>query len=110
MNKLIKQALDSIGIKSFYITKESYEGECVVYNYISKPSYYADNKLQGTEYTILLNVYSKSKIEETKSKVINVLNAHGIRGGVSQKTMKEENGMYNTPIQFNGFMREERLS
>ncbi len=105
MNKLIKQALDSIGINSFYITKESYEGECVVYNYISKPSYYADNKLKGTEYTILLNVYSKSKIEETKSKVINVLNAYGIRGGVAQKTMKEEDGLFNTPIQFNRFMR-----
>jgi len=110
MNKLIKQALDSIGIKSFYITKETYEGECVVYNYISKPSYYADNKLQGTEYTILINVYSKSKIEETKSKVISVMNTYGIRGGVAQKTMKEENGLFNTPIELNGYMREGRLS
>lgn len=105
MNKLIKQALDSIGIKSFYITKESYEGECVVYNYISKPSYYSDNTKQGTEYTVLLNVYSKSGIETTKTKVIKAMNDNGIKGGIAQKTMKEENGLFNTPIQFNGFMR-----
>ena len=105
MNKLIKQALDSINMKSFFITKDNYEGECVVYNYISSPAYYADNTKKGDKYTILLNVYSKTKIEETKSKVIKVMNAYGIRGGVAQKTMKEENGLFNTPIQFNGFIK-----
>ena len=104
MNKLIKQALDSIGVKSFFITKESYEGECVVYNYISSPSYYADNIKKGDKYTILLNLYSKTGIESTKTNVIKAMNSYGIRGGVAQKTIKEENGMFNTPIQFNGFM------
>ena len=31
MYKIIGQALDSIGLENFYISKGTYEGECVVY-------------------------------------------------------------------------------
>lgn len=104
MNSKIKQALESVGIKCFYIDRGTYAEDCVVYNYISKPSYYADNTLKGTEYTVLLNVYSKSGIEATKAKVIKAMNDNGIKGGIAQKTIKEDI-FYNTAIQFAGFMR-----
>lgn len=31
MYEIIGQALDSIGLENFYISKGTYEGECVVY-------------------------------------------------------------------------------
>lgn len=106
MDKLIKAALESISMENFYITKADHKGECVVYNYISAPFGYADNRKQGNKYTILLNVYSVSKVEETKAKVIKAMNDFGIRGGEAGKTLLEENGIFNTPIQFYGYKKE----
>lgn len=106
MDKLIKAALNSINIENFYITKADFKGECVVYNYISAPAGYADNRKQGNKYTILLNVYSISRVEETKAKVIKAMNKFGIKGGAAGKTLLEENGIFNTSIQFYGYKAE----
>ena len=106
MNKLLEQALDSINMTSFYVNKESYSGECVVYNYISGPSYYADNMKQGEDYTILLNLYCKSGIEAKKKLIVKTLNSFGISGGRAQVPVLESTGYYNIAIQFNGFIRE----
>lgn len=105
MYKIIGQALDSIGLENFYISKGIYEGECAVYTYIEFPSYYADNTRKGTEYSILINLYvSAENLESTKDKVIKVLNEAGIKGGRVQAPRKE-NDLYNIPIGFKAFKR-----
>lgn len=109
MYEIIGQALDSIGIENFYISKGTYEGECAVYTYIEWPSYYADNTRKGTEYTILVNVYAAAEnIESTKEKVIKALNNAGLKGGRVQEPRKEKE-LYNIPISFKAFRREENL-
>ena len=105
MYKIIGQALDSIGLENFYISKDTYEGECAVYTYIEFPSYYADNTRQGTEYSILVNLYvSAENLESTKDKVIKVLNEAGIKGSRVQEPRKEKD-LYNVPIGFKAFKR-----
>ncbi|MDO5518415.1 MAG: hypothetical protein Q4F66_12750, partial [Clostridium sp.] len=95
MYEIIGQALDSIGIENFYLSKGTYEGECAVYTYIEFPSYYADNSKQGTEYSILVNVYTVAdNIESTKEKVISALNNAGIKGGRVKEPRKEKE-LYN---------------
>lgn len=106
MYEIIGQALDNINLENFYISKGTYEGECVVYTYIEFPSYYADNTRQGTEYSILVNLYvSAENLESTKDKVINVLNDVGIKGGRVQEPRKEKD-LYNIPITFNAYIRK----
>ena len=105
MYKIIGQALDSIGLENFYISKGTYEGECAVYTYIEFPSYYADNTRQGTEYSILVNLYvSAENLESTKDKVIKILHKAGIKGGRVQEPRKEKD-LYNVPIGFKAFKR-----
>lgn len=105
MYEIIGQALDSIGIENFYLSKGTYEGECAVYTYIEFPSYYADNSKQGTEYSILVNVYAEAEnIESIKYKVIKALNDAGIKGGRVKEARKEKE-LYNIPISFNAFKR-----
>ncbi len=105
MYKIIGQALDSIDLENFYISKGTYEGECAVYTYLEFPSYYADNTKQGTEYNILVNVYvAAENIESTKDKVIKALNNAGIKGGRVKEPRKEKE-LYNIPISFKKFKR-----
>lgn len=103
MGEEIKQALLSIGIKSFYITRKDYIGECVVYNYLSNPNEYADNVEKVREYTILLNIYSLTGVERTKTNILNVMLNNGFRGGKEQNTQVETGGYYNTAITFKGY-------
>ena len=106
MNEIIAQALESIGLENFYISKGAYEGECVVYTYIEFPSYYADNSRQGTEYSILVNVYAATEnVESTKDKVTEILNKVGIKGGRVKEPRKEKE-LYNIPISFKMFKRK----
>ena len=108
MYEIIGQALYSIGLENFYISKGTYEGECAVYTYMEFPSYYADNTRQGTEYSILVNLYvSAENIESTKEKVIEVLNNSGIKGGRVQEPRKEKE-LYNIPISFKTFKRQTK--
>lgn len=108
MNILIKNVLDSLGITNFFIMKDKkFEGEHVVYNYTSSPSYYADNRKKGDNYTILLNVHLIKNIEVTKKKIIKAMNENGIKGGRVEATLKESNGYLNTAITFKAFKREE---
>ena len=108
MNELIEQALSSLGIPSYAITRRVNNVECIVYNYISNPNYYADNTLKDTKYTILINVYSKTNTEATKKNVLNAMRNAGFLGGQVQKTLVEDSsiGLYNTPIMFNGHISE----
>lgn len=103
MGELIRKALSPLKIKSFYSIRGDYIGECIVYNYISKPGYYADNREKSRKYTILLNVYSTDNIEDTKKKVIEVMVNSGFKIGEIQKTQEEvikESTYFNTPMIF----------
>lgn len=106
MNEIIEKALSNIdGIENFYLSRGTYEGECIVYTYIEMPSYYADNKKQGIEYSILVNVYVKAEhIESIKEKVIKLLNDAGVKGGITQNPNPEKD-LFNIPISFKAFRR-----
>ncbi len=54
MNEKIKNVLDSIGFKNFYLERSLDNEEGVVYNYISKSANFADNK--GNILFILIQV------------------------------------------------------
>lgn len=105
MNEKIKKVLDNLKIESFYLTRKNYKGECVVYNYISNPLYYADNEEKAREYTILLNVYSKEKIDFKNEKIRKAMLNAGFRGGRVQVPIQVENGFFNTAISFKGYLR-----
>ncbi|MBS6503880.1 MAG: hypothetical protein KH415_20085 [Clostridium sp.] len=103
MEEIIRKALSSLEIKSFYSTRGDYIGECIVYNYISKPGYYADNREKSRKYTILLNIYSTHNIEDTKKNVIEAMINSGFKAGEIQKTQEEvikELTYFNTPMIF----------
>ena len=111
MEKKIRKALNDIGIPCYFVTRGNNDVECIVYNYIPFPSYYADNKLKGTKYTILINIYSKEKTEFLKNKVLETMRQNGFKGGSIKATIPvaEQKGQnfYNTAITFNGFIKAE---
>lgn len=96
---LIKNALSDVGLPNFYIKREDETIECIVYNYIEKPNSYGDMKESSTKYTVLLNVYSKSKVEATKKKVKESMLNAGFKKVVIPNTVLE-NEIYNTAMQF----------
>lgn len=106
MNEKIKIVLDSIGFKNFYLERSSENDECVVYNYFSNGKSFADNKEKIREYTILLNVYSNSNIDERNETVRKAMLENGFKGGQVQVPFKLQNGFYNTAIKFKGIITE----
>ncbi|MBS6601299.1 MAG: hypothetical protein KH333_09875 [Clostridium sp.] len=111
MNNIIKEVLKDIGLPNYFIEREEGIDECIVYNYISKPSYYADNKLKGTNFTILINLYCKSNVEANKRNLLKTMRNNGFKGGNVKTTMLEGeiNGekIYNTPIIFEYYIAEK---
>lgn len=97
---LINNALKNVGLPIYFISRNDLVSECIVYNYIEAPNNYGDMKESSTKYTVLLNVYSKSKIEATKKKVKDLMLNAGFKKVIVTGTLKEENGLYNTPMQF----------
>ena len=108
MYEIIKAAIESLSVPLFYVTRGTNNVECIVYNYISTPSLYTDNTLKGTEYKILLNVYSKTDVEKTKKNVLMAMRSSGFKGGRAQATLLEDStlGLYNTAISFNYYIAE----
>ncbi len=106
MNEKIKNVLDSIGFKNSYLERSSDNEECVVYNYISKSANFADNKGNIREYTIILNVYSNSRIDYKNETVRKAMLQNGFKGGQVQKPFKLQNGFFNTAIKFKGITIE----
>lgn len=107
MNKKIKEVLDNIGFKNFYLERSLDNEECVVYNYFSNGKSFADNKEKIREYTILLNIYSNSRIDYRNETVRKAMLANGFYGGQVQVPVKLQNGFYNTAIKFKGFTTVE---
>lgn len=112
MSERIKNALQNIGIPCYFLTRGKNNVECIVYNYISSPLYYADNTIKATRYTVLLNVYLKAHrdIEQMKADILETMREYGFQGGTVATTMPETTNdgfvLFNTPITFNTFMNE----
>ena len=51
----IKNALADVSLPNYFITRANDKTECIVYNYIEKPSRAADNEEKATLYTVMLN-------------------------------------------------------
>ncbi len=97
---LIQNALSNVGLPNFYIKREDETKECIVYNYIETPNSYGDMKESSTKYTVLLNVYCKTKIEATKKKVKEDMLNSGFKKVVIPNAVLEKNAIYNTAMQF----------
>ena len=64
------------------------------------PNGYGDMKEMSTKYTILLNLYCKTKIEANKKKVEDAMINAGFKKAIITGTIFEQNGLYNTALQF----------
>lgn len=97
----IDNALKSINIPSFHVTKKVFDGECIVYSYISNPGYSADNKNKCNRYTVLINIYTnEDNVEIKKEEVINLMSSNEFKFSTMGGTIEEKNGLFNTAIQF----------
>lgn len=97
---LIKNALINVGLPYYFLKRNDETQEAIVYNYIEMPNGYGDMKEMSTKYTILINLYCKTKIEANKKKVKEAMLNAGFKKSVIAGTIFEQNGLYNTALQF----------
>lgn len=97
---LIKNALKDVGLPAYFLKRNDETSECIIYNYIENPNSYGDMKEISTKYTILLNLYCKTKIEANKKKVKNAMVNAGFKKITITGTVQEQNSLYNTALQF----------
>lgn len=100
ISNLIKNALVNVGLPCYFLKRLDETMEAIVYTYIEFPNQYGDMKESSTKYTILLNVYTKSKIEATKKTVKDVMLQNGFKKSIIAGTIQEPNGLYNTAMTF----------
>ncbi|MGL4742275.1 MAG: hypothetical protein ACRC41_16020 [Sarcina sp.] len=100
MNKLLLDIFKKENIKCFYIHRGNETDECVVFNHISKPLNFSDNKFESIEYTILLNFYCRKDIELNKKKILKIMLDNGFKLNQINQTLQEDNGVFNTPFKF----------
>ena len=97
----IDNALRSINIPSFHVTKKIFDEECIVYSYISNSGYSADNENKCNIYTVLINIYTnEDNVETKKGEVIKLMSSNGFKFSLMAGTIDEKNGLFNTAIQF----------
>ena len=100
ISEKIKNALADISLPNYFITRANDKTECIVYNYIEKTSRMADNEEKATMYTVMLNLYCKSNVENNKKLIINAMQKAGfIRRSVAS-TVVVEAGFFCTAITF----------
>lgn len=100
INEKIKNALADIALQSYFITRANDKTECIVYNYTEKPCRSADNEEKATMYTVMLNLYCKSNVENNKKLIINAMQKAGfIRKSVAA-TVVVDSGFLCTAITF----------
>lgn len=100
ISEKIKNALADIALQSYFITRANDKQECIVYNYTEKPSRNADNEEKASMYTVMLNLYCKSNVENNKKLIINAMQKAGfIRKSVAS-TVVVEAGFFCTAITF----------
>lgn len=107
INNKIKEALKTLSIPSYFITRAENPAPCIVYTYIEHPKYFSDNTEKATQYTVLLNVYCISDVENTKKNVIATMKNNGFMKTTVQATMLDDSGFFNTPIQFKICLRSD---
>lgn len=107
INNKIKFALSELDIPNYFITRSNNKAPCIVYNYISNPKYFSDNTEKSTQYTVLINLYSLTDIEDTKKNVLYTMKKHGFMKTTVQSTMLDDSGFFNTPIQFKICLRSD---
>ncbi|MBN1067175.1 hypothetical protein DVW02_04140 [Clostridium botulinum] len=97
---VLKQSLKDVGLPSYYIKRENNISECIVYTYIETPKMYGDNEELASKYTVLLNIYCKNKTEINKKNAIQSMLKNGFKKKIILQTIVEDNGLYNTAMQF----------
>lgn len=97
---LIKNALKDVGLPNYYLKRNDETQEAIVYSYLEFPNKYGDMKEMSTKFTILLNLYCKNKIEVNKKKVKDAMVNAGFKKALIAGTVQEQNGLYNTAMQF----------
>ncbi|MFT8349469.1 hypothetical protein [Clostridium saccharoperbutylacetonicum] len=100
ISDLIKNALKDVGLPVYFLKRNDETSECIIYNYIETPNGYGDMKESSTKYTVLLNLYCKTKIEANKKKVKNAMLNAGFKKITIAGTVLEQNSLYNTALQF----------
>lgn len=96
----IKSALVGVALPNYFVTRANNKTDCVVYNYIEKAGRFADNEEKTRTYTVMLNLYCKSNIENNKKIIINAMkNAGFIKKSVAS-TVVGETGFFCTAITF----------
>ena len=100
ISEKIKNALADISLQSYFITRANDKQECIVYNYIEKPCRSADNEEKATLYTVMLNLYCKSNVENNKKLIINAMQKAGFMRKAVASTVVVEAGFFCTAITF----------
>lgn len=100
ISEKIKNALADISLPNYFITRANDKQECIVYNYTEKPSRNADNEEKATRYTVMLNLYCKSNIENNKNLIINAMQKAGFMKKSVASTVVVEAGFFCTAITF----------
>lgn len=106
INKLILDTLEDF-LPTFYISKGNFKGSCVVFNYIEKPSSFADNEEDTISYEVLLNVYDKENIKQSSEEIIKRLNKKGFKKTIIQSALECNDGFFNMPIKLKIKLRKE---
>ena len=96
----INEALEPLGIPYYYIERSTIVPPCIIYNYTETPTRFADDRRNGMEYNVLLNVYTNSEINKNKENVRNSMDMCGFIRKPSPGALKDDTGFYNTPLSF----------
>lgn len=97
INNLILNTLDDF-LPTFYITRGSFKGACIVFNYIETPSSFADNEEDRTTYDVLLNLYDNENIGQSSKEVMKRLKEKGFKKTAIQSALDCNDGFFNMPI------------
>ncbi|MGL5190918.1 MAG: hypothetical protein ACRC7S_14850 [Cetobacterium sp.] len=107
INDKIKVALSELDIPAYFITRAENKAPCIVYNYIETPKYFSDNTEKSTQYTVLINLYSLTDIENSKKIVLDTMKKNDFMKTTVQSTMLDDSGFFNTPMQFKICLRSD---
>lgn len=99
ITNLIEEALKEVQLKKSYLIRPTNLSECIVYNYIEKPNQYGDLKEVSTKYTVLLNLYTKDKVERYREIVKKAMLDKGFKK-ITIPPPVYSSGIFNTAMQF----------
>lgn len=101
MVKFIGDSLAQTGLKVSYIKRTDDTKEAVVFNYIEMPLKYGDLKEIATQYTVLINVYSKiNNIGVHADLVKKAMEDSGFKKITITNPIEGKNNIYNTAIKY----------